>query len=467
MLQAYQYDIYDINGKNRGTFTGIPNKHTLAKFITESHGSILVKRSHPNSGNFIKNINASQISSLVEKQIDLTIDSLHDENWLEVEKNEIVKICIDEQIPIWQTSLNAAIYSDSCIVLQTPTLIGVESVNVYLPKSDSSYKINLAIGMKYLNFKNEEVLLGYNEYKGKDGIIKKWARNNRDEEDPERIETITGKYLVDKYPVTNCEITQLMWDSIPMSPSFENSRLQNIAEQWMLRKKNSERNKNCISKDTAACTIFLLQAMKYANARSIREGLKPYYKFSTTKEEEQKILSKGLYIIGYFDLSNNADYFIQISVDYTSNGYRLPFYDEWMMLARGGDKKNKAPWGDSSGSFEKTKKYAKFKTKMVSFETEPVGQLTPNGYGLYDMFGLVQEHVLLKSSLFRGNFGFASCLKGGDYHVSLEDGFDDTLSPYWKWINYGYYEPGHPGYGAGFRLIRNIGNNAKWENRIE
>jgi formylglycine-generating enzyme required for sulfatase activity len=99
---------------------------------------------------------------------------------------------------------------------------------------------------------------------------------------------------------------------------------------------------------------------------------------------------------------------------------------------------------------------------MVSFETEPVGQLTPNGYGLYDMFGLVQEHVLLKSSLFRGDLGFASCLKGGDYHVSLEDGSDDTLSPYWKWISYGYYEPGHQGYGAGFRLIRNIGNNAKW-----
>ena len=133
-----------------------------------------------------------------------------------------------------------------------------------------------------------------------------------------------------------------------------------------------------------------------------------------------------------------------------------------MMLARGGDKKNKAPWGDSSGSFEKTKKYAKFKTKMVSFETEPVGQLTPNGYGLYDMFGLVQEHVLLEYDLFEGNLGFASCLKGGDYHVSLEDGFNDTLSPYWKWISYGYYEPGYPGYGAGFRLIRNIGNNAKW-----
>ena len=55
-----------------------------------------------------------------------------------------------------------------------------------------------------------------------------------------------------------------------------------------------------------------------------------------------------------------------------------------------------------------------------------------------------------------------SCLKGGDYHVSLKE-FDDSLAPYWKWISYGYYEPGHQGYGAGFRLVRNIGNNVKWK----
>ena len=84
------------------------------------------------------------------------------------------------------------------------------------------------------------------------------------------------------------------------------------------------------------------------------------------------------------------------------------------------------------------------------------------------MFGLVQEHVLLEYSMFVGNFGFSSCVKGGSYNVSKDEkGFGETGFPYWKWIDYGYYEPGHPGYGAGFRLIRNIGNNAKWENRIE
>ena len=448
---------YDRHGESRGAYKDSMDYATLVELAQRFRGPILVKK--PVEGAKPRKNLEKIPQDKIQRTFDVKRKSLRKELWLEVEKNEIVKVCVDRPIVAWETSMNSSIFNDSCLGFQTPTLIGVETVNVYFPKSDSSYKINLAIGMKYLNFKNEEVLLGYNEYKGKDGIIKKWARNNRDEEDPERIETITGKYLVDKYPVTNCEITQLMWDSIPMSPSFENSRLQNIAEQWMLRKKNSERNKNCISKDTAACTIFLLQAMKYANARSIREGLKPYYKFSTTKEEEQKILSKGLYIIGYFDLSNNADYFIQISVDYTSNGYRLPFYDEWMMLARGGDKKNNAPWGDSSVSFEEASKYARFSSSVEKYnQSEPVGQLRPNGYGLYDIFGLVWEHVLFEEkNPFYYLKGRPSCLKGGDNHVkkNKENSFD--MNPYWKLLNYGFYFSNYNGgMPAGFRLIRKL-----------
>ena len=228
-------------------------------------------------------------------------DSLKAETWLEVEKNEIVKICIDSKVRVWNTTLDSIVLGESCLKVRVPTLIGVSTINVEFFDTDSSHKINLAVGMKYLDFKNEEVLLGFNRYRGKDSVIKRMTYKN---EDPERLISVTGSYLVDKYPVTNCEITQLMWDTISNEPSFSNSRLQKYANQWKDRKKRSERNKNCIIKDTAACTVFLLQAMKYANARSIREGLKPYYKFSKTIEkEEQKILSKGHYIIGFFDFS--------------------------------------------------------------------------------------------------------------------------------------------------------------------
>ena len=479
MLQANQYDIYDINGKNRGTFTGIPNKHTLAKFITESHGSILVKRSHPNSGNFIKSINASQISSLVEKQIDLTIDSLHDEKWLEVEKNEIVKICVDGPIVAWETSLNAVIFNDSCLTFQAPMPIGVDTIKTYFLNSDRSHKINLAVGMKYLNLKNEEVLLGFNEYD------KSFANTNEFfvELDPERLALVTGTYLIDKYPITNCEFTQLMWDSIPNKTTYSHQHYRRVQEEWISRKKHSKRNEKCMAHDTAATRVFLYQSMKYANARSIREGLKPYYIFLETDDEESTIIadknSKAVgYIIGYYDFVEHENKLIMVKIDSTSDGYRLPYYDEWMMFARGGDKKNKAPWGDSSATFKEASKHAKFKSMNRDFFhsekemelSEPVGQLQPNGYGLYDVFGLNEEQVLLKKShplftslgVYYFNNNFPYCLKGGTYYVTESRSIDNGNMPYWKYFNYGRFEYGYPGIAGGFRLIRNIGNNAKW-----
>ena len=398
--------------------------------------------------------------SQVQKTIDVNRKSLKKLQWIEVEKNEIIKMCLDTRVLSWETSLNAAIYNDSCIVFQAPTLIGVDSLKAYFRKDGKSHKINLAIGLKYLNFKNEKVLLGFNKYK-KEGLIKYGHKV----EDPERIVSVTGTYLVDKYPVTNCEVTQLLWDSIPMNPSFsQRSTMIEFAEKWAQRKRTNIRNENCAVHDSAACTILLYQAMKYANARSLKDGLKPYYIFSDTIAYKQKILSKGSYIIGYFDFDLQENDFVKVTVDFSSDGYRLPFYDEWMMFARGGDKKNIAPWGDESADIKEVQKYALFDKWEHYYESEPVGQLTPNGYGLYDFFGLVWEHVLFEEiNPFLALQGRPSCAKGGDNHVTLQYN-EQAVAPYWKHINYGYNETNYNGgFPAGFRLIRNIGNNAKWK----
>lgn len=458
---AYQYNVYDMNGKNCGSINGILDKYSLAKFAKENHGSVLVKKES------LKNLNQHQLSTKQTKQVDrnfnISRDSLNKETWLEVEKNEVAKICVDGPVVAWETSMNSNIFNDSCLTFKVPTLIGVEKLRVYFPNANLPKNIYLSIGMKYLNFKNNEVLLGFNKFVNK---RVKFITSNQPDSDPERFVSVSGTYLVDKYPVTNCEITQLMWDSLPANPSFVNKQLKEFAEQRTSRKNNSIRNENCATHDSAACLISLLQAMKYANARSSREGLKPYYIFSATDDDESKILSKGRYVIGNYDYDlYTDDRFIQVEVDRTSDGYRLPYYDEWMMFARGGDKKNKAPWGDSSVAFEESAKYARFATWKHYYESEPVGQLKPNGYGLYDIFGLVYEHVLFEErNPFKGLKDRPSCLKGGDNHVKKEyerNSFD--MSAYWKWINYGYYKSNYNGgMDAGFRLIRNIGNNAKW-----
>ncbi|MBQ5464180.1 MAG: hypothetical protein IIT53_09220, partial [Fibrobacter sp.] len=94
----------------------------------------------------------------IERSFDVIRDSLVEENWLVVEKNEIVKICFDVPVVAWKTSLKSSILNDSCLIFQAPTLVGVDTVKVFFPEADTSNNINLAVGMKYLNFKNEKVL---------------------------------------------------------------------------------------------------------------------------------------------------------------------------------------------------------------------------------------------------------------------------------------------------------------------
>ena len=62
-------------------------------------------------------------------------------------------------------------------------------------------------------------------------------------EDPERLTSVTGTYLADKYPVTNCDFTQLMWDDIPKSTSYTNKSIKRVQEEWISRKNASLQNK--------------------------------------------------------------------------------------------------------------------------------------------------------------------------------------------------------------------------------
>lgn len=153
---------YDRHGESRGAYKDSMEYAKLVELAQRFRGPILVKK--PVEGAKPRKNLKKIPQDKIQRTFEVRRDSLRDELWLEVEKNEIVKICVDGPVVAWETSMNSNIFNDSCLVFTVPTLIGVESIKVYLPESDSSCKINLAVGMKYLNFKKEKVLLGYNKY---------------------------------------------------------------------------------------------------------------------------------------------------------------------------------------------------------------------------------------------------------------------------------------------------------------
>lgn len=73
-------------------------------------------------------------------------------------------------------------------------------------------------------------------------------------------------------------------------------------------------------------------------------------------------------------------------IQWEADGYRLPTNDEWEYAARGGSQ-SLYPWGEE---FSPAHAWA---FTNSSGQTQPVGQLQPNGFGLHDVIGNVYEWV--------------------------------------------------------------------------
>lgn len=85
---------------------------------------------------------------------------------------------------------------------------------------------------------------------------------------------------------------------------------------------------------------------------------------------------------------HDVQVFIERLARKTGENYRLPTEAEWEYAARGGKRER---WAGISNEYELSA-YAYYE-KNSGGKIHPVGELKPNGFGLYDMSGNVREWV--------------------------------------------------------------------------
>ncbi|MDP6525917.1 MAG: formylglycine-generating enzyme family protein [Kiritimatiellia bacterium] len=245
---------------------------------------------------------------------------------------------------------------------------------------------------------------------------------------PEKHDLKVADFYMDKY-----EVAKAKWDEVA---TWAKDKGYDIGPDSVMGK----------APDHPVYMVSWYEAVKWCNARSEKEGIKPAYYTSRTR--------KTVYREGELNVEDNC-------VDWTT-GYRLPTSEEWEYAARGGDVGKRFPWGTDSISHSNANYCAYIKpeydasggkryhpaymAKRASPFTNPVGAFEKgkNKYGLYDMAGNLQEwcwswhakwpgsHRVLRGSSW--DFHTANCRAG------------QTLS----------YLPGSSYYSLGFRTCMSI-----------
>ena len=158
---------------------------------------------------------------------------------------------------------------------------------------------------------------------------------------------IVSAFYMDKY-----EVTKALWDEVASWAA---------AHAYDIEPADGDGK----APDHPVYDVSWYEAVKWANARSEKEGLSPCYTVSGTA-----------YRTGQSDPGCN----------WNANGYRLPTEAEWEKAARGGAAGHRFPWSDTDEIDE-----SRANCDDQYDGTTPVRSFAPNGYGLYDMAGNVWE----------------------------------------------------------------------------
>mgnify|MGYP000866974749 FL=1 len=174
------------------------------------------------------------------------------------------------------------------------------------------------------------------------------------------------------YRIGETEVTQELWMTVmdKKNPSFfDNTGMKNGKDTAPAE--GEEQKKRPVEE------VNWYHAVVFCNKLSLKLGLQPCYSNPsvdlTTAAFDAIPISKN-------------DEWAKTKIDMTKNGFRLPTEAEWEWAAKGG-KDYKWAGTDSEAELENYAWYA----KNSGNKTHEVKKKLPNGYGLYDMSGNVQE----------------------------------------------------------------------------